>query len=612
MKCDFSGYVTKPNVRCADGRVIMNNAFQHQDGCELPLVWQHLRNDPENVLGKVILEHRDDGMYGYGLFNNSHKAEVVKELLVHGDVTQMSIFANHLTQNGNKVMHGSIKEVSLVLAGANPGALIENVYISHSEDGDSEYLEDEAIIYSDSNLELEHSDEEIQNEGEIEMADTVETDKKEKTAKEVFDSMNEEQKTLLYAMVGAAISNEEDSEDENEEVNHSDRGGNEMEYNIFEKGSEVVTSNTLTHDDIDAAFKNAKKFGSLRDAISEVALEHGIENLEILFPEAKAVANTPELIMRQQDWVSKVWNKVHKTPFSRVKSTAADITKDEARAKGYIKGKKKLEEQFALLKRVTTPQTVYKLQKLDRDDIIDITDFDVVAFLKAEMRIMLIEELARDVLVPDGREVGAEDKVLEDHIRPIYTDDDVYAVHKAIDFTGLTTKTDRANEIVDSIAYAFTDYRGSGSPTCYIDSETLSLLLTSRDTMGRRIYATMAELTSALRVSEIVEVPVLSGVTRTVGTDYDRPGYDNGGTYKPLCIIVNPSDYTVGADRGGAVSMFDDFDIDFNKYAYLIETRCSGALTKPASALVIETKVTTNTVTPPGEATPTSTKSSKS
>lgn len=579
MKYDFSGYVTKNDLVCADGLVIRQGAFRDCDGAEVPIVWHHLRDDPSNILGKIKLENRPDGVYGYGIFNNTEKGQIAKELVEHGDINSMSIHANRVKkQNGRDVVHGMIREVSLVVAGANPGATIETLAIEH--DGIYDDVEDELIVRNSGTI--EHS-EKIQNDGEeTQMKNTedqvggkLEHAEEGKTIKQIFDSMNEEQKNAVYAMIGYALSEEGDVDQEDEE------GDDDVKHNVF---SNEKTDETLTHEEFSAVLGDAKRFGSLKDA----AIEHGIDNLEILFPEAKAVSPTPTMIDRDQSWVKPFWNGLRKIPFSRVKSVTADITKDEARAKGYIKGKKKIDEQFALLKRVTTPTTIYKKQSLDRDDVIDITDMDVVAWMKVEMRGKLEEELSRAVLVGDGRPVSSDDKINEQNIRPIYTDDDMYSIKYNLGNISNKSRDEQTDAFIDGVNLAFVDYKGSGSPTLYIDPRSLSTMLLAKDKIGRRLYPTITELATALRVSSIVEVPVMEGLTRK-GTGED----DSGKTYKLHGIIVNPRDYGVGADRGGAVSFFDDFDIDYNKMKYLIETRCSGALMTPYSAIILESEVTT-------------------
>lgn len=597
MKADFGGYVTKANTKCSDGRVICPNAFKDCDGKTVPLIWHHLRDNPDNVLGHVLLENREDGVYGHAFFNNTKSAETAKELVRHGDINAMSIYANKLVQNGPNVQHGVIKEVSLVTAGANPGALIDNISIAH-EDGGITELPDAAIIYSSETLEHSESYEtDWEYEEEPEEVEHAEGDQNggekaasgsDKTLQQVFDTLNEDQKTLFYAMIGQALEDGAATEEEAEvEQSEKDEGGTDMKKNVFDDTAQKNEKHTLTHEDIETVFKNAKKSGSLRDAVEEMALEHGITNIESLFPDYKSLNNPPAWIGQPEAWVNSVWNGTSKTPFSRIKSAFADITMEEARARGYIKGKKKQEEQFSLLKRTTDPQTVYKKQSLDRDDILDITDFDVVAWLKSEMRMKLQEELSRAILIGDGRLASSDDKIQETHIRSILNDDDFYSLKHKVDMTGLTTSLDKANAIVDAVAYAMIDYKGSGGMTAYMSPQALADLKVARDKEGRRLYSSVSEIASALGVNSIVEVPLMKDQTRKETVDSTE------STYKTLAILVNLRDYNVGADRGGQTTMFDDFDIDYNKYKYLIETRCSGALIRPASAIVLETKVAT-------------------
>lgn len=573
---DFCGYVTKNDLKCADGRTIRRDAFKDNDGSVVPLVWQHQHNDPINVLGHALLENREDGVYGYCSFNEGEMAKTTKELIRHGDISSMSIYANHLKQQGSDVVHGVIREVSLVLAGANPGAFIEDLCFGHSENG--EEIVEEANIFSDQPIKtVVHFDEEEEvsdMDDEITHADEEEESSDEETIQDIFDSMNEKQKNVVYYMVEQALENESDSDDEKIEQSDTYEGDDTMKHNVFE--GDVSEENTLSHSEIDSIFADAKRNGSL----SEAVLSHGIESIDILFPEARTVTPTPEMIARPNAWVAEVWGALKKSPFSRIKSTAANITADEARARGYIKGKQKKEEVIKLLKRATTPQTVYKLQKMDRDDVIDITDFDVVVWLKAEMRMMLDEELARAVLVGDGRDASSDDKIKEENIRPIYQDDDVYTIHKEVVYPTGADETDISNALIDAALRARKDYKGSGNPAFYGSTDVINDMLLAKDKIGRRLYATVTELADALRVSKIVEVPVLEGVTRTSGSSI----------MELLGLIVNLGDYTVGADKGGEVNMFDDFDLNFNKYEYLIETRCSGALTKPYSAIALEKK----------------------
>lgn len=561
-KFNFSGYATKVNVKCSDGRTIMKDAFKHHDGQTVPLVWQHMHNDPNNVLGHALLENREDGVYAYCAFNDTESGKNSKALVEHGDIKSLSIHANQLKQKGDSVFHGMIREVSLVLAGANPGAIIDNLSFQHS-DGSIETDDSEAIIHS--GLEFDN-DEEPEDEEEIEHAES------DKTVKDVFDTFNEEQKNVVYAMIAHALS--DDETDSN--LGHSE-GGTDMKKNVFEKEEDKKEDpkKTLSHGDIQTILTNAQKCGSLKEAVLSHVQTYGIENIDYLFPDARTVTPTPEMISRIMTWVPGVINGTKHTPFSRIKSTAADITADEARALGYVKGNLKKEEVIKLLKRTTNPTTIYKKQKLDRDDIIDITDMDVVSWLKAEMRVMLDEELARAVLVGDGRDPASLDKINEENIRPIYKDDDMYSHHISI------PAVDDTADIIEAIIRSHEHYRGTGSPTYYTTTSRVTDMLLLKDTTGRRIYNSVAELASALRVSKIVEVPVLAGMSRE--TDDNVPVLMN-----LVGMIVNLSDYVMGADKGGQVSMFDDFDIDYNQYKYLIETRCSGALVRPKSAIIIE------------------------
>lgn len=567
MKFDFSGYATKNDLKCADGRIIRKDAFKNNDGQKVPLVYQHLHNDPSNVLGHALLENREDGVYAYCSFNGTESGKRAKELVEHGDITFLSIYANKLVQKGSDVIHGAIREVSLVLSGANPGAVIDNLAIQHS-DGEVVADETEAIITTGMELSLE----------KIEHAAGAD----DETIEDIIATMNEKQKDVLYAIVARLVDGGEEPEDakhsdeENkEDIKHSDEGGSDMKKNVFEaskKEENKQGKTSLTHAELKIILEDAKRLGSLKESFLAHAGTYGIDNIDYLFPDAKTVTPTPDLIKRDTEWVAGVISGTRHSPFSRIKSTAANLTADEARALGYVKGNLKKEEVIGLLKRVTTPCTIYKKQKLDRDDIIDIVDLDVVAWLKAEMRMMLDEELARVVLVGDGRDAESDDKISETNIRPIYTDDDMYAHHVEIAVDHNT------EELIDDIIRARKNYKGSGSPALYTDTDTLTEMMLLKDITGRRIYATEAELAAALRVSKIVEVPVMENLTRVV----------DGNTLKLKAIIVNLSDYVVGADKGGAISMFDDFDIDYNQYKYLMETRCSGALTRPKSALVVE------------------------
>ncbi len=555
---DFSGWATRNNLRCSDGRTIMKNAFKHNDGQTVPLVWNHQHNDPLNVLGHALLENRDEGVYAYCKFNETESGKNAKLLVEHGDVSALSIYANQLKQQGSNVIHGAIREVSLVLAGANPGAFIDSV-MSHGEESD-----DEAIIYTGEDISLFHVDEK-----KDEPVDEKSED--EETVADVFDTLTEKQKTVVYAMIGQALEEKEESEDNND--NNDSKGGNKtMKHNVFDK--EDVKKDVLSHSDLEAIFADAKRYGSLKDSV----FAHGIEQIDYLFPDAKNVTDIPQFIQRDMGWVQKVMNSVHHTPFSRIKSIFADITEEDARAKGYIKGNLKKDEVFSLLKRTTTPTTIYKKQKLDRDDVVDIVDFDVVAWLKSEMRVMLDEEIARAVLVGDGRLNSSDDKINEQNIRPIWTDADLYTIKTPVTVAANATADQKAKAFIRAAIKSRKKYKGSGEPTLYTTEDVLTDCLLMEDTTGRVIYDSVSKLATALRVKEIVTVPVMENLSRV----------DDGTTYDLMGIIVNLTDYNIGADKGGAVNMFDDFDIDYNAQKYLIETRCSGALIKPYSAIALE------------------------
>lgn len=574
-EADFGGYATKAGLKCTDGRTILAGAFKHQDQAKVPLVWQHGHSDPENVLGHAILENRDDGVYAYGFFNDSAKAKHSRTLLEHGDINQMSIWANELVVRAGKVLHGAIREVSLVLSGANPGALIETVSIRHS-DGMSEEIDDEAIIYT--GLELEHESP-LDEDNDLRHAEgDGNTDDDDETVQDVYDSMSDKQKQVLHYMLGEAIEaakSETLKQDNLGDADNTDpntqEGNNTMAHNVFEGGKKPDTLGSdkgavLSHADVQQIVADARSNGSLKDAVQQYALSHGIDNIDVLFPEARSVTNLPEFNQRRMEWVASVLGAARKSPFSRIKTFSADLTEDEARAKGYIKGDLKKEEFFSVAKRVTTPTTIYKKQKLDRDDIVDITDFDVVAWLRAEMRMMLDEEIARAVLIGDGRDIASDDKINQQNIRPIATDHQLYA-------TTINVNIDDANssvaEIVDQIILHRSEYRGSGLPTFYTTETYIAKFMLLKDGVGRRVYKNLEELAAELRVDKVVPVEVMESEPDLVG------------------IIVNMTDYVIGADRGGAVSMFDDFDIDYNQHKYLIETRISGALVKLKSALVI-------------------------
>lgn len=580
----FSGWATRNNLKCSDGRTILKDAFKHNDGQTVPLVWNHRHDDVGNVLGHALLENREEGVYAYGKFNETDAGQKARIMVENGDITQLSIYANGLKQNGGNVLHGAIREVSLVLAGANPGAFIDSV-ISHGEESD-----EEGVIYTGLDFELAHSDDEDQTPEESKK-DEESDDKKDngKTVKEVIDGMDEDEKKVLYMLVEKALkhSSEDEESDNTENEENSDNttennnpegGETTMKHNVFDEASQANNENVIAHsaEDMQAVIADAKRYGSLKES----ALAHGIDQIDWLFPEDTNVTNAPTFIDREQGWVKKVMAGVHHTPYSRIKSMFADITADEARARGYMKGNLKKEEVFTLLKRTTAPTTVYKKQKLDRDDVIDITDFDVVAWIKAEMRGKLDEELARAYLIGDGRLPDSDDKIKEDCIRPIWTDDNkLFTINKVVAHDG--TEDGRAKEFIKSAVKARKGYKGSGNPTLYTTEDMLTEMLLLTDEVGHDLYEDEAKLAKKLRVKEIVTVPVMEGAKRTV----------DGKTRGLLGIIVNLNDYNVGADKGGAVNMFDDFDIDYNAQKYLMETRCSGALIRPFSAMVLEEEI---------------------
>lgn len=563
---DFSGWATRNDLKCSDGRTIRRDAFKHNDGAVVPLVWNHNHNSSDQVLGHALLENRPEGVYAYGYLNDTENAQNVKLMIQHGDVKSLSIYANHLKQDGGNVLHGDIRELSLVLAGANPGAFIDHVMM-HGDDS-----EDGVIISTGEDLILEHSDKEDDKveDNKNKEDDVAKNAENDKTVEDVFNELTEEQKNVVYAIIGAALEENgggaEEDDDEGEE-------GENMKHNIFE-GDQDMDNNVLSHSEMEAIMSDAKRYGSMKDSV----LAHGIEHIDYLFPDAKLVNETPGFIQRDMGWVSKVMNGTHHTPFSRIKSVFANITEDDARALGYIKGKKKKDEVFTLLKRTTTPTTIYKKQKMERDDMVDITDFDVVAWLKSEMRMMLDEEIARAILIGDGRSGSSDDKINETNIRPIWKDDDLFTIRTAV-----TTDADASANAKNFIKAAIKSrklYKGSGNPTMFITEDLLTDCLLLEDTTGRVIYDSVAKLATTLRVSEIVTVPVMENLKRT--DEEDSKEHTLGA------IIVNLNDYNVGADKGGAVNMFDDFDIDYNAQKYLIETRCSGALIKPYSAIAVE------------------------
>ena len=560
---DFSGWATKNNLRCSDGRTILRDAFKHNDGQTVPLVWNHQHNDPLNVLGHALLENRETGVYAYCKFNDTEAGKNAKMLVEHGDVTALSIYANQLKQKGGNVEHGVIREVSLVLAGANPGAFIDSI-LRHGEASD-----EEGVIYTGETLVLFHAEEQNQNEKKEE--DKKVAEGKERTVQDVVDSMTEEQKNVLYALVGQAL---EGSNVEHSEINYNG-GDDEMKHNVFEQENVNGANDTLTHAEMEAILRDAKRYGSLKES----CLQHGIEHIDepgYLFPEFKNLNKEPDFVGRDMGWVGKVMSGVHRTPFSRIKSLQADIREEDARALGYMKGDLKKEEVFTLLKRTTDPQTVYKKQKLHRDDVLDITDFDVVAFVKKEMRMMLEEEIARAILVGDGRLPDSDDKIMDTHIRSIANEEALYAIHHNVVVEDKSDTEAKAKAMIREALRARKDYKGSGEPTLFCSESVLTEMLLLEDANGRVIYDSVAKLATAMRVKEIVTVPVMEGAQNLAKTK------------NVLGIIVNLRDYNVGADKGGQVSMFEDFDIDYNAQKYLIETRCSGALIKPFSAIVLE------------------------
>lgn len=575
-KYDFSGYATRNDLKCSDGLTIRSGAFKDNDGQSVPLVWQHMHDSPDNVLGHARLENRPDGVYAYCLFNDTPAGENAKQLVQHKDVSSLSIYANKLVKRNKDVLHGAIREVSLVLSGANPGALIDNITIQHGDE--IETLDTEAIIYTGETIatedELKHED---SGDNMTQQAPEQTSGNSEKTVEDVFNELTDEQKQVVYFIVGQAVEDAggDDTEDSDEDaVEQSGMYGDEMHHNVFDGNGDNVTEEHLSHSQIEEIFADAKEAGSLKDSVLFHANEYGITNIDMLFPDAKSIDGAaPSWVKRRTEWVAGVISGTHHSPFSRIKTSTADITQDTARAKGYIKGHMKKEEFFKVAKRTTGPTTIYKKQKLDRDDILDITDFDVVSWIKQEMRVMLDEEIARAILIGDGREIDDEDKIDENCIRPIWKDDEFYATHIDIE------KEATVNEFVDTVTRSMDDYQGSGSPTMYARGDFVTDMLLQRDTLGHRIYKTESELASTLGVSNIVRVPVMKNQTRTA---------EDGKKRVLQAIIVNLKDYTAGADRGGEVSMFDDFDIDYNQYKYLLEGRMSGALASPKTAIVIE------------------------
>lgn len=585
FKYDFSGWATKNDLLCSDGRTIRRDAFKDNDGKVVPLVWNHDHTDPSNVLGHALLKNVADGVYAYGSFNSNPKAIEAATLLAHGDIKALSIWANKLQQRGGDVLHGDIKEVSLVLAGANPAAIIDSVMV-HGEESDEEAIiyTGESICHSSGELKDEFEETEETVEHADDKSDDPEKSDDDETVADIFETLSEKQKNAVYALIGEIISKNKGKENEDNKEEDS-----VMKHNVFEQQNGDQQENVLCHADVKAAFDDAKRYGSLKDSfvahgLNEVTYmahadgDYGIKNIDYLFPEARNINNTIDFIKREDSWVRDFMSRVHRSPFSRIKSVHANITEDEARAKGYIKGNMKKEEVFTLLKRSTTPTTVYKKQKLDRDDVLDITDLDTVALVKGEMRGMLDEEIARAALVGDGRSASDDDKINEVNIRPIWTDADLYSIKVPIAVAAGDDDNKKATNFIRAAIKSRKNFRGSGTPVLYTTEDMLSDMLLLTDTTGRDIYDTVEKLCKKLRVSEIITVPVMEGLTRQVESK----------TRTLAGIIVNLQDYNIGADKGGSINMFEDFDIDYNQMKYLIETRCSGALTKPYSAMVLE------------------------
>lgn len=597
---DFGGWATRNNIQCSDGRTIMKDAFKQNDGQKVPLVWNHQHNDPSEVLGHALLENREDGVYAYCKFNNTESGQTAKSLVMNGDVDKLSIYANKLKSQMNNVIHGCIREVSLVLAGANPGAYIDSVIV-HGEGAEAE---EEVIIYNDGEISLSEDETDISEEtpedGEIEHSDDAnkekedstkmgEDEKKEKTVQDIIDTMNEEQKNAMYAVVGQAL--EDQANGYGEEADEEDGGEEDMKHNVFDNDN---NDEVLQHSEIIAeAMADGKKYGSLRESFLQHAAINNIENLDKLFPDATELYKEPYMIEKDNSWVAKVMNAVKHTPFSRVKTTFGRMNEETARAKGYIKGNKKANIALSVLNRVTTPTTVYIKNEIDRDDVIDITDFDVVAWQKREMRKQLDKELALAMLLGDGRDVSDQNKINEQNIRPVVSDDAMYTIKytvtKGKDYTqegnSYSDNDSRTKGIIRAAIRSRKDYKGSGTPTFFTTEDVLTDMLLIEDQNGRRIYNNINDLATALRCKEIVTIPEMEAEA-----------------YKDIYgIIVNMADYTAGADKGGSVNMFDDFDIDYNQMKYLIETRMSGALTVPYSAIVLKKEASVSTPSNPGQ-----------
>jgi len=592
MEADFSGWATKAGLKCSDGRIITSEAFKHLDGLQVPMVWQHGHGSPTNVLGHVLLEHRKDGIYCYGFFNDTEHGIAAHKLVMHKDIKMLSIYANDLVEKTKQVLHGMIREVSLTLAGANPGALIEQVRIAHSNDPDDvEILDDAAVIHTGIEFDFVDFGVEVDDEDET-IAHAA--DQSSMTVQEVYDNFTDIELTVVHYMVGAAVESAmaeaahsdvdnggaEDTTPTEGDLTHQE--GTTAVTNVFEQqgktGENEGERHILSHDAMNGIFETAKRLGSVKQAVESYALAHGIDNIDTLFPDAKLITNTPEWFTRRTEWVNAILTNVHHTPFAKVRTLWADLTLDEARAKGYVKGDLKKEQFFAVYKRETGPTTVYKKQALHRDDVVDITDFDIVSWMKGEMRLMLEEEVARAILLGDGREVDDEDKINETMIRPIATDDDLYSVTV---YSNLDDASSSYLEFMDAMIENRRLYRGSGQPSLFISEVVLAKLLTLRDGDGRKYYRGMDEIASELRVRDIIPVEAMD-------TDTDL-----------LAIMVNMSDYNVGTNMGGEINLFDQFDIDYNKQKYLIETRMSGALTKIRSALVFRKTASAAVLTVP-------------
>lgn len=574
VKPDFSGYATRNDLKCSDGRTIRRDAFKDNDGQRVPLVWQHMHDSADNVLGHADLENREDGVYAYCFLNETPAGQNARELVAHGDINAMSIYANKLIQKGSDVLHGAIREVSLVLSGANPGAMIDTVAIQHS-DGFVEEQEDEAIITT--GMTIEHGDGTSTDD-----SGSRDDDDDNRTIGDIIETMNNEQKDVLTYLVDQALGEKQNDEDDSataDNVSHSATKEENVKRNVFDSTA-VDSGPTLEHSQIKAIFADAESYGTLSESVMAHAQSYGISNIELLFPEAQDVHNPPEFVQKEKPWVQAVVGGTKHTPFAKVRATFADISGDDARARGYQKGKLKKEEVFRLIRRETTPQTIYKKQKLDRDDITDITSFDVVSWIKAEMQVKLKEELARAILFGDGRSVTSDDKIQEDHIRPILSDDAFYSVKHTIS----KDQSLADGALIDIVAEAMLDYEGSGNPTFFAHKKVIFDMLHQRDKMGRRLYNTREELANALEVGDVVDVDPMKGLTRTLGAS------EGGGTSNVLGIVVNMGDYNIGTNKGGEVNFFDDFDIDYNQMKYLYETRLSGALVEPYSAVVIEQK----------------------